>query len=114
MHEEEENCVNLAKHRLLLIVHNTCLLHGSLYNHPDAGWEVGESRLQQTVVCDAILLKAVEEWCWCILHLRPFDDYHTLKVGVHTGWLHVSPNCNVGVVASPLLGIINSAKVLVE
>ena len=92
----------------------TYLSHSSFHNDSDAGWEVGESLLQQTVVCDTVFLKAVEEGCWCVLHLRLLDDHNTLEVGVHTGWLHVSPNYNVGVVASALLGIINSVKVLVK
>ena len=90
------------------------LLHGSLYDDPDAGWEVGESLLQQTVVCDAVLLKAIEEGCWCLLHFRLFDNHHTLEVRVHTTGLCVSPNSNVGVVTSISLGIINSAEALVE
>ena len=90
------------------------LLHGSLHNDPDAGWEIGQGLLQQTVVCDAILLKAVEEWCWCVLHLRLLNNHHTLKVGVHTGGLHVGSDGNVGVVTSTSLGIINSAEALVE
>ena len=40
-----------------------CLLHGSFHNDPDAGWELGECLLQKTGVCDAVLLKAVEEGC---------------------------------------------------
>ena len=75
---------------------------------------MGESFLQQTVVCDAILLKAVEEGCWCVLHFWFLDDHNTLKVGVHTGWFYVGPNGNIGVVASTLLGIINPTKALVE
>ena len=90
------------------------LLHGSLHNDPDAGWEIGQGLLQQTVVCDAIFLKAVEEGCWCVLHLRLLNNYHTLEVRVHTGGLHVGPNSNVGVVTSTSLGIINSAEALVE
>ena len=65
----------------------TYLSHGSLHNDPDAWWEVGESLLQQTVVCDAVLLKAVEKGCWCVLHLRLLSDHHTLEVGIHTGGL---------------------------
>ena len=89
-------------------------LHGRLYNDPNAGWEVGESLFQQTVVCDAVLLKAVEEGCRCVLHLRLLHDHNTLKVRVHTGRLHVSPNGNVGVVASTPFGIINLAEMLVK
>ena len=73
-----------------------------------------ESHLQQTVVCDAIFLKAVEEGCWCVLHLRLLDDYNTLEVRVHTGGFQVGPNGNVGVVTGALLGDINLTKALVE
>ena len=66
------------------------------------------------MVCDAILLKAVEEGCWCVLHLRLLDNNNTLEVGVYTRRFQVGPNCNVGVVASSLLGIINPAKALIE
>ena len=65
-------------------------------------------------MCDAVLLKAVEEGCRCVLHLRLLDNHNTLEVGVHTGGFQVSPNGNVGVVASTLLGIINLTKALVE
>ena len=90
------------------------LLHGGLYNDSDAGWEIGQGFLQQTAVCDAIFLKAVEERCWCVLHLRLLNDHNTLEVRVHTGGLRVGPNSNVGVVTSTFLGIINSAEALVE
>ena len=93
---------------------HTYLLRGSLHDYPHTGWEVGESLLQETVVCDAILLKAVEKGCWCVLHLRLFNDHHTLKVRVHTRWLSVRSNGNVGVVMSALFGIINLAKALIE
>ena len=75
---------------------------------------MGESHLQQTVVRDAILLKAVEEGCWCVLHLRLFNDHHTLKVGVHTRGFCVGPNSNTGVVARPFPGDIDPAEALVE
>ena len=39
--------------------HLAHLLHGSLHDDPDARWEVGECHLQQTAVCDAILLKPI-------------------------------------------------------
>ena len=92
----------------------TCLLHGSLHNDPDAGWEVGESLLQQTVVCDTIFFKAIEEGCWCVLQLRLLNDNHTLKVGVHTGGLCMSTNGNVSIVTCALPRNINPAEALVE
>ena len=73
-----------------------------------------ENHLQQIMVCNAILLKAVEEGCWCVLHFRLVNDHHTLEVGVHTRGFYVSSNSNIGVEASALLGIINPAKALVE
>ena len=75
---------------------------------------MGESLLQQTVVCDAILLKAVEKGYWCALHLKLLNDHNTLEVGVHTRGFCVGPNSNVGVVTGALLGIINLMKALVE
>ena len=102
---------NYYIHLLSFVTH---LLLGSLHNDPDARWEVGESLLQQTVVCDAILLKAVEEGCRCVLHLRLLNDHNTLKVRVHTGGFCVSPNGNVGVVTGAPLGVINLTKALVE
>ena len=75
---------------------------------------MGESLLQQTAVCDTILLQAVEEGCWCVLHLRLLDNHHTLKVGVHAGGFQVGPNSNVGVVTGAPLGVINLTKALVE
>ena len=73
-----------------------------------------ENHLQQIMVCNAILLKAVEEGCWCVLHLRLLNDHHTLEVGVHTGGFCVSPNSNVGVVTGAFQGVINLTKALVE
>ena len=93
---------------------HTYLLHGSLYDYPNTRWEVGENFLQQTAVCDAVLLKAVEEGCWCVLHLRLFDNHNTLEVRIHTRWLHVGPNSNVGIVVSTTFRIINLAEALVE
>ena len=90
------------------------LLHGSFYNDSDAGWEVGKCLIQKTAVCDAILLEAVEERCWCVLHLRLFDNHNTLKVGVHSGGLCVGSNSNVGEVARSFMGIINLTKALVK
>jgi len=92
----------------------TNLLHCRLHDYPNARWEVGESLLQQTVVCDAVLLKAVKEGCWSVFQFRLFDDHHTLEVGIHTRGLCVSPNGNVCVVTSAMLGIVNSTKALIE
>ena len=92
----------------------TYLSHSSFHNDSDAGWEVGESLLQQTVVCDTAFLKAVEERCWCVLHLRLLDNHNTLEVRVHTGGFHVSSNSNVSVITGAPLGVINFAKALVE
>ena len=86
----------------------------SLYNDPDAGWKAGKSHLQHTVMCDAVLLKAVEEGCWCFLHLRRLDDHDTLEVRIYTRRLQVGSNGNVGVVASAFLRIINFVEALVE
>ena len=98
-------------HLLNFVTH---LLHGSLHNDPDAGWKIGQGLLQQTAVRDAILLKAVEKGWWCVLHLRLLNDHHTLKVRIHTRGFCVSPNGNVGIVASTHFWIINLTKALVE
>ena len=65
-------------------------------------------------MCDAILLEAVEEGCWCVLHLRLLDNHHTLEVRVHTGGLHVGSNGNVGVITNAPFWIFNLAEVLIE
>ena len=75
---------------------------------------MGECRLQQTVVCDAIFLKAVEEACWCVFHLRFLDNHNTLEVRVNMRGFCVSPNGNVGVITNAPFWIFNLAEVLIE
>ena len=90
------------------------LFTGSLNNDLDAGWKAGKSHLQHTVMCDAVLLKAVEEGCWRFYHLRLLDDHDTLEVRIHTRWFQMGSNGNVSVVASAFLWIINLVEPLVE
>ena len=65
-------------------------------------------------MCDAVLLKPVEEWCRCVFNFRLLHHDNTLEIRMDTTRFKVGTNCNVGVVSRTMFWVINTTKSLVE
>lgn len=78
------------------------------------GRERSESGVHERGVNDAILLKPVQKRSRSVFHFGLLHHNHTLEVGVHATRPQVGSNCNVGVVAGSLMGVVDATEPLVE
>lgn len=94
----------------------THLLEGTLNSHTQTWLQGKQPCIQEVLVGDAILLKAVQERRGCLRKLRLPHNYYTLELLVHTGWLVVAANCNISIEPWLLhtVWVVNASKVLVK
>ena len=95
---------------------HTHLLQGTLHGHSQTCWQGAKSCIQEVLVWDAVLLKAVQEWSRSVGELWLPHNHYTLEVLVHTAWLVVAANGNVSIEPWLFLRVwvVNTPKVLVE
>ena len=89
------------------------LLSHCTYDDSHAWRQDAQGCIKKGVVGQTVLFKAVQEWGWCVLHLRLLHHHHTLKLRVHPAGLGVGTYGYVGIVTRSM-SIINPAEPLIE
>ena len=89
------------------------LLPHCTYDDSHAWRQDAQGSIKKGVVSQTVLLKAVQEWGRCVLHLRLLHHHHTLKLRVHPAGLGVGTYGYVGIVTWSM-NIINPAEPQVE
>ena len=91
----------------------THLISHCTYQDSHAWRQDAQGCFKKGVVGQTVLLKAVQEWGRCVLHLRLLHHYHTLKLRVHPAGLRMGTYGYVGIVTRSM-SVINPTEPQVE